>query len=119
MSKHTKKGKSISRYTKNKTCKAKNNFNLYKLSDLFNKNDGDIDLKTGLKETYRNWDINVNFVVSAKNENNARIMCNKEAFEERNYRSDFWINKNFTKCEIIGKSCIAKEYIVIQDTIYG
>ena len=102
-----------------KKCKTIKGLYLYKIYDIGNYNDGDID-KNNKKKEYTIWDCAKGFVICARNENNARhlITNNKNELtvgDEINYRKDFWLNSSFTKCESIGHSCLSKEQIILRD----
>jgi hypothetical protein len=102
--------------TKTKTCKTKG-LNIYKITNIFHKN------RTC-------WDCAYGFVIIAKNELSARKLIdpsnnftdyNEECKwigkhkNEKNKIEDFWLNSNYSKCEIIGKSCLKNEGIVLVD----
>ena len=107
-----KKNKSITK-TKTKTCKSKG-LNIYKITDIFHKN------RTC-------WDSAYGFVIIAKNESSARKLIdpsnnftdyNEECKlneKNKNKIEDFWLNPNYSKCEIIGKSCLKNKGIVLVD----
>ena len=102
-----------------KKCKIIKGLYLYKIYDIGNYNDGDLD-KNNKKKEYTIWDCAKGFVICARNENNARqlITNNKNELtvgDEINYRKDFWLNSSFTKCESIGHSCLSKEQIILRD----
>ena len=107
-----KKNKSITK-TKTKTCKSKG-LNIYKITDIFHKN------RTC-------WDSAYGFVIIAKNESSARKLIdpsnnftdyNEECKlneKNKNKIEDFWLNPNYSKCEIIGKPCLKNKGIVLVD----
>ena len=111
--------KKIIKKTIKKKCKTIKGLYLYKIYDIGNYNNGDID-KNNKKKEYTIWDCAKGFVICARNENNARqlITNNKNELtvgDEINYRKDFWLNSSFTKCESIGHSCLLKEQIILRD----
>jgi len=111
--------KKIIKKTIKKKCKTIKGLYLYKIYDIGNYNDGDLD-KNNKKKEYTIWDCAKGFVICARNENNARqlITNNKNELtvgDEINYRKDFWLNSSFTKCESIGHSCLSKEQIILRD----
>ena len=109
-----KQSKSNHKNTSNtKTCKTKG-LNIYKITDIFHKN------RTC-------WDSAYGFVIIAKNESSARNLIdpsnnftdyNEECKlneKNKNKIEDFWLNPKYSKCEIIGKSCLKNEGIVLVD----
>jgi len=117
--KQSKTIKKIIKKTIKKKCKTIKGLYLYKIYDIGNYNDGDLD-KNNKKKEYTIWDCAKGFVICARNENNARqlITNNKNELtvgDEINYRKDFWLNSSFTKCESIGNSCLSKEQIILRD----
>jgi len=114
-----KKIKKTIKKTIKKKCKTIKGLYLYKIYDIVNYNDGDLD-KNNKKKEYTIWDCAKGFVICARNENNARQLINNNKNEltvgdEINYRKDFWLNSSFTKCESIGHSCLLKEQIILRD----
>ena len=123
----TKKSKTKYNSKKNisntKTCKTIKRLNIYKITNIFNKD--------------RNcWDCAYGFIVIAKNESSARQMIYKEkgdgygvsygvGDEDLRYdgdikwnkygKKDFWLKPEYSKCELIGKSCLKNEGIVLVD----
>ena len=110
------KSKDKKSITKTKTCKTKG-LNIYKITDIFHKD------RTC-------WDSAYGFVIIAKNESSARKIIdpsnnftdyNEECKwigknkNEKNKIEDFWLNSKYSKCEIIGKSCLKNEGIVLVD----
>ena len=69
------------------------------------------------------WDCAMGFIVSAKTETNARRLL-MTSLDENNHKyvgdeatdiKDFWYNPKYSKCEIIGKSCLSNEQIILVD----
>jgi hypothetical protein len=63
------------------------------------------------------YDTDYQFVVSAKNETDARQLCNKASVNEsnkENYKNTllFWNDKRYSKCELIGKSCVNEDKVI-------
>ena len=113
----TKKSKSISN---TKTCKTIKGLNIYKITNIFHK-----DRKC--------WDCAYGFIIIAKNELSARQIIYKEEKEngygvsysvgdeeftrvgKARVNIDFWLKPEYSKCELIGKSCLKNEGIVLVD----
>jgi hypothetical protein len=116
----TKKSKTKYNSKKNisntKTCKNIKGINIYKITNIFHK-----DRKC--------WDCAYGFIVIAKNELSARQIIYKEKIdgygvgdEEYDYgvgkareNLNFWLKSEYSKCELIGKSCLKNEGIVLRD----
>ena len=123
----TKKSKTKYNSTKNisntKTCKTIKGLNIYKITNIFDK-----DRKC--------WDCAYGFIVIAQTESSARQMIYKEkgdgygvsygvGYEDLRYdgdikwnkygKKDFWLKPEYSKCELIGKSCLKNEGIVLVD----
>ena len=120
----TKKSKTKYNSTKNisntKTCKTIKGLNIYKITNIFHK-----DRKC--------WDCAYGFIIIAKNELSARQMIYKEEKEngygvsysvgdeeftrvgKARVNIDFWLKPEYSKCELIGKSCLKNEGIVLVD----
>ena len=120
----TKKSKTKYNSKKNisntKTCKTIKGLNIYKITNIFHKD--------------RNcWDCAYGFIVIAQNELSARQMIYKEEKEngygvsysvgdeeftrvgKARVNIDFWLKPEYSKCELIGKSCLKNEGIVLVD----
>ena len=112
---NSKKTKSINNKPNTKTCKTKG-LNIYKITDSYHKN--------------RNcWDSAYGFIIIAKNESSARKLIDpsnsftgydeeckwNEKTKNKNKIEDFWLNPKYSKCELIGKSCLKNEGIVLVD----
>ena len=113
-SKHKKsKNNRTKSITNTKKCKSKG-LNIYKITDIFHKN------RTC-------WDSAYGFIIIAKTESSARKLIdpsnnftyyNEECKlneKNKNKIEDFWLNPKYSKCEIIGKSCLKNEGIVLVD----
>ena len=120
----TKKNKTKYNSKKNisntKTCKTIKGLNIYKITNIFHK-----DRKC--------WDCAYGFIIIAKNELSARQMIYKEEKEngygvsysvgdeeftrvgKARVNIDFWLKPEYSKCELIGKSCLKNEGIVLVD----
>ena len=117
----TKKSKSRNKNTSNtKTCKSKG-LNIYKITNIFN-----IDRKC--------WDCAYGFIINAKNESSARKLIYKdkgkhgfgiygdeeyEIIGNKRVKQNFWLNPKYSKCEVIGKSCLKNEGIILIDFQHG
>jgi len=100
--------------TTSKTCKTINGLNIYKITDIFHKN-------------RRCWDCAYGFIINAKNELSARKLIdlsnnftdyNEECILNKNNKNkieDLWLNPKYSKCELIGKSCLKNEGILLTD----
>ena len=120
----TKKSKTKYNSKKNisntKTCKTIKGLNIYKITNIFHK-----DRKC--------WDCAYGFIIIAKNELSARQIIYKEEKEngygvsysvgdeeftrvgKARVNIDFWLKPEYSKCELIGKSCLKNEGIVLVD----
>ena len=92
--------------------------NIYKITNIIDKN----------RDC---WDCAYGFIIIiAKNELSARQMIYKEKENGLNIygneefdwsgsvgkkKRDFWLNSEYSKCELIGKSCLKTEGIVLRD----
>lgn len=89
--------------------------NIYKITNIFNKN-------------RKCWDCAYGFIIIAKNELSARQMIYKVKENGSNIygdeeftrsgsggKKDFWLNTEYSKCELIGKSFLKTEGIVLRD----
>ena len=100
----------INNKSNTKTYKTIKGLNIYKITNIFNKK---IDC----------WDCAYGFIILAKNELSARqIIYKEEAYGDEEYRwsgskgkKNFWLNSEYSKCELIGKSCLKNEGIVLID----
>ena len=109
------KSKNIKSISNTKTCKTKG-LNIYKITNIFHK-----DRKC--------WDCAFGFIIISKNELSARQMIYKEKRNGFDIYGDeefkligkarvninFWLNPKYSKCELIGKSCLKNEGIVLVD----
>ena len=99
---------------KAKTCKSIKGLNIYKITS---------------KNTNRDqWDSAYGFIINAKNESSARQMIyddelygdeSIEIIDKKFVKLDFWLNPDYSNCELIGKSCLQNEGIVMRDFQYG
>jgi len=115
----TKKNKTKYNSKKNisniKTCKTIKGLNIYKITNIFHK-----DRKC--------WDCAYGFIIIAKNELSARQMIYKEKengygvgdeeikwTDHKRANIGFWLKPEYSKCELIGKSCLKNEGLVLRD----
>ena len=112
--KNKNKSKNAKSISNTKTCKTINGLNIYKITDIFHKN-------------RRCWDCAYGFIINAKNELSARNLIdpsnnfteyNEECILIKNNKNkieDLWLNPKYSKCELIGKSCLKNEGILLTD----
>jgi len=58
------------------------------------------------------YDRNYSFCVIAKDEQEARQLCNSNISGESEYSPTFWIEPKWSICKLIGKSCIDESQII-------
>ena len=97
-----------------KTCKTINRLNIYKITNIDKEYD-----------PMSQWDCAIGFIIISRNELSARQMIYKTATlngytyyntygDEEGRKKDFWLNSEYSKCELIGKSCLTNEGIVLR-----
>jgi len=95
---------------KTKTCKSIKGLNIYKITSKHIKRD--------------QWDSAYGFIINAKTESSARQLIyddelygyeSIEIIDKRIVKLDFWLNPEYSTCELIGKSCLKNEGIILRD----
>ena len=95
-----------------KTCKTIKKLNIYKI--------------TNIEKEGPHWDCAIGFIIISRNELSARQMIYKKETgdsytyyntygDEERRKKNFWLNSEYSKCELIGKSCLTNEGIVLRD----